>query len=85
MIEFEFWSYFLLAVGSGFTLWEGSAIATGHPERTLTYKIREWLGIYPVKPWRIPASISFIVVILGLTGWFLPHIVLGWWGGQTNP
>jgi hypothetical protein len=81
MSEFDFWTWFTIATFGGFGLWEFAAIAKGRRDWTFTYKIRQWLGIEPVRPWRVPASIAFALAMIVFTGWFIPHIVFGWWGG----
>lgn len=83
MTGFDFWTYFTIIVFGGFALWESAAIwIKGRREWTFTYKIRQWLGIYPVRPWKAPASIAFALCSIAFGVWFIPHIVLGWWGGS---
>lgn len=82
MNGFDYWSWYTAAVGIGFAVWETAAIMLGKRQWTFTYKIRQWLGIDPVRPWRLPASIAFSMAMVGFTVWFIPHIVLGWWGGS---
>lgn len=81
MTAFDFWSLYLIAVTIGFAVWETAAIVTGHRDRTLTYKIRVWLGIETKRPHRLWASIAFTVGLIGFNVWFIPHIIFGWWGG----
>jgi hypothetical protein len=75
--EFHYWTMFLVATALGFGVYEWFVIATGQPEKTLSYKIREWLGIEPPKPWRFIASFLFAVGIAIFAVWFIAHIVFG--------
>lgn len=84
MSAFDFWSWFTGALGLlilAFGIWEAGAIVSGHREWTYTVKIRQWLGVEPVRPWRIWASTTFAVALMSFAVWFIPHITLGWWGG----
>lgn len=83
MNAFDYWSWFMVAfVGLlvAFGVWETGAIVSGHREWTFTYKIRTWLGIEQKKP-VIWAVVVFTLTLVGFVVWFVPHIVLGWWGG----
>jgi len=84
MNAFDYWSYFTLAFGAllvAFFVWEMAAIWGKHREWTYTVKIRGWLGIEPPAGRRLWASAIFAFVLIVFTAWFVPHIVLGWWGG----
>ncbi|WP_214409090.1 hypothetical protein [Sphaerisporangium fuscum] len=59
-----------LAVGS-FAVLETWALVTRQKGGTLSERLREWLGIYPVKHWRIVTSAALI----GFLIWFGWHIV----------
>lgn len=75
--EFHYWAMFLVATALGFGVYEWVVIATGRSERTLSYKIRAWLGIDPPKPYRIIASALFAFGLVVFTVWFIAHIVFG--------
>lgn len=81
-VPFDYWAIFLALVTLGFGVWEGGAIATGHRDRTLTFWLRKHLGIegHPA-PAKLPSSLIFTLVMISFNVWFVPHIVLGWWGG----
>lgn len=81
MSGFDFWTYFVIIMFAGFGIWESAAIVGGHREWTFTYKIRTWLGIEGAKPYARVTSVIFAVAMIVFTGWFVPHIVWGWWGG----
>ncbi|GII81227.1 hypothetical protein Sru01_62090 [Sphaerisporangium rufum] len=59
-----------LTVGS-FAVLETWALLSKQAGDTLSERLREWLGIYPVKHWRLAASALFI----GFLAWFGWHIV----------
>lgn len=84
MSDFDYWTWLTLGLGVllvAFGIWEWAAIRGGHREWTYTVKIRGWLGIEPPAERRLWASAIFAFVLIVFTGWFVPHIVLGWWGG----
>ncbi|MFC4533986.1 hypothetical protein [Sphaerisporangium dianthi] len=59
-----------LALGS-FAVLETIALLNHREGDTLSERLREWLGIYPVKHWRLATSAA----LLGLLVWFGWHIV----------
>ncbi|GII62614.1 hypothetical protein Skr01_26990 [Sphaerisporangium krabiense] len=61
-----------LAVGS-FAILETWALLTKQEGDTLSERLREWLGIRPVKHWRLATSAA----LLGFLAWFGWHIVFG--------
>jgi hypothetical protein len=76
------WALWLFSIGSAaaisFAVIEGTALATHRSDRTLTFRIREWLGIEPYRPGRKWTVITFSAVILGSALWFFLHIVFRW-------
>lgn len=74
----NYWAAFLALAAAGFAIWEGVALAARRTDRTLSYKIREWLGIDPQRPHRVAASVVFVLLLVGFVAWFIPHIVFGW-------
>jgi len=82
-VPFDYWAIFLGLVTFGFGLWEGGAIVTGHRERTLTYWLRIKIGVEgDPNATKKPGSLIFVFSMIAFTVWFVPHIVLGWWGGS---
>lgn len=79
-----YWTIITGALGAvlvAFGIYEYIAIKGMKRENTYTVWIRRMLGIEPPKPFRLMASSIFAFVLFVFTGWFVPHIVLGWWGG----
>ncbi|HEY9367549.1 hypothetical protein [Streptomyces sp.] len=75
------WATWLAGVAVSFAVLETIGLLTTADGDTLSEATRRWLGIDPVRPWRIAGSVGFATVLLGFTAWFLPHIVFrwGWW------
>lgn len=67
------WAVWLLFTLGSFGLIEGDALVTNHVDRTLSDRLRAWLGIRPRKWWRFIGATIFITFM----GWFGPHILLG--------
>lgn len=76
------WAVWALVTVGGFGTLEGIALANKRGYDTLTATTRRLLGIYPVKPLRRVTIPVFASVLIVFIGWFVPHIVAGWWGGS---
>lgn len=84
MDAFTYWTIITLALAVvliAFGIYEFIAIRSGRREHTYTVWIRYQLGIEPPREHRLWASGIFAMILTIFTGWFVPHIVLGWWGG----
>lgn len=53
---------------------ETAALLHHHPDRTLSERLRAWLGIAPHRPWRGAGIAAFLAFFV----WFVPHILAGW-------
>lgn len=67
------WALWLGATVTTFAALEAHAVST-RKVPTLSHCLRAWLGVEPVKPWRIAASLAFC----GLWAWLCGHVALGW-------
>jgi hypothetical protein len=67
------WLAWLVATLASFGLIEASALIHRRPDRTLSDRLRAWLGISPRRPW-IGAGLA---VFIGFFVWFIPHVVAG--------
>lgn len=56
-----------------FGIIEAAALIHHHPDRTLSDRLRAWLGIDPRRRW---VSLG-VAAFLGFFAWFIPHILLG--------
>lgn len=54
---------------------EGVALATHRMDRTLSERLRAWLGIFPVRPWRKLGGLLFAVVVGGGAVVLIWHIL----------
>ena len=76
------WATWLIGVIASFGVLEGIALANRKGYDTLTANLRRWCGIFPVRPWRRVTIPVFAATLIVFVGWFVPHIVAGWWGGS---
>jgi hypothetical protein len=76
------WIIWLAVVAAPFAALETIAIVDKRKGNTLTATTRRWLGIDPPNKRRRIGIPAFTAALLIFTGWFLPHIVAGWWGGS---
>jgi hypothetical protein len=67
-----------LALGS-FVVLETIALVDRRRGDTLSERTRALLGIYPVRAVRRVAVPVFAAVLVIFVGWFVPHIIWGWW------
>lgn len=58
----------------GFWILELPAIHSD-PDRTLSRRLRAWLGIYPKRPIRHTAVPLFVAGILALPVWLITHLL----------
>jgi hypothetical protein len=66
------WAVWAVAAIGSFAVFETAALVTKrNGEGTLSENLRMWLGVRPVKPWRLAASVG----LLGFLVWFGWHIV----------
>ncbi len=73
-----YWAAWMVLVAMSFAWLEGSALADHQPDRTLTRRLRAWLGLAPRRPWRHVTALLFLVAVGGFAAWFAAHIVGGW-------
>lgn len=72
--------WFLASVGV-FSFYEGRALITGHPEKTLSYAIWRLVSLRPGQPvpeWTF-GHFAFTGVLAVLFLWLFFHFSLGWW------
>ncbi len=72
------WAAWAVLVAASFALIEGRAIGTHHYDRTLSERLRAWLGLGPRRPWRHVAAWLFLTALGAFCTWFAAHIVGGW-------
>jgi hypothetical protein len=70
------WIIWLGSATASFLAIELTAIITHRMDRTLSERIRAWLGIYPIRPWRRLAGVLFSMILLSLVGLFVWHILI---------
>jgi hypothetical protein len=73
------WAIWAAAGLGSFLVLETIALVDRRRGDTLSERTRALLGIYPVRPVRRVAVPVFAAVLLIFVGWFIPHIVWGWW------
>lgn len=75
-MTFSDWYWIVWFVG-GFGVYEITALATGHPERTLSEAIWRWFNVLPGQSfWQI--GLLHLLLVIGLT-WAWGHLAWGWW------
>lgn len=75
MISFDWpWALWLGAIFVSFWALELRGLF-GDPQKTLTYRLRAWLGISPRRPVRHAAMPLFIAGILALPIWLIAHLL----------
>ncbi len=82
MISGWLWLAWAVGVLSSFGVMETVALRNRRGYDTLTATTRRVLGIYPVRPLRRVTIPLFAATLLVFIGWFIPHIIAGWWGGN---
>lgn len=73
--------WFLVTFPAGFLIPETIALATGHPENTLSAAIWRLEDLTPGQPighWSA-FHLLFVGVLAVLFVWLLGHFALGWW------
>lgn len=70
------WQIGLISALLYFVIVEGVAIATHRMDRTLSERLRAWLGIYPVRPWRKLGGLLFAVGLGGGAVVLIWHILV---------
>lgn len=68
------WALWVAGTLLSFAFIESAALIHHRPDRTLSDRLRSWLGIVPHRPWRIAGT----AVFSGFLFWFLVHIVFGY-------
>jgi len=69
------WIIGLVAALAYFLLIELTAIFTRRMDRTLSKRLRAWLGIFPVRPWRKLGGLLFAVGLGGGSVVLIWHIL----------
>lgn len=67
------WAIWLGATVATFAALEAHAVSSRRIP-TLSHSLRAWMGHEPVKPWRVVASVGWLVFWSWLTG----HLLLQW-------
>lgn len=77
----RYWLCWLLGTFATFITPESIVLATGHPERTLSWWVWKHAQVVvhqPVSQWSA-AHVLFAGVFLVLVVWLSAHLILGWW------
>lgn len=69
-----FWPAWLGLLAAGFVVAETVALVSRGRGGALTEKTKRWLGVDPPRPWRHRAVLAFVLVLVGLTVWLVPHM-----------
>jgi hypothetical protein len=73
------WAIWAAVTLGSFLVLETIALVDRRRGDTLSERTRALLGIYPVRSARRVAVPVFAAVLLIFVGWFVPHIIWGWW------
>jgi len=68
------WLIWIFAALGSFLAIELTAVFTHRMDRTLSERLRAWLGIQPIRPWRKLASVLFASVLGGGVAVLIWHI-----------
>ena len=71
----DVWLAWLIAALASFLAIELTAVFTHRMDRTLSERLRAWLGIQPIRPWRKLATVLFASLLSGGLGILIWHIL----------
>lgn len=75
------WLIWFLASFGSFLIFEVGALATGHPEKTLSaaiWRLERFRAGQPIWQWNAAHYLLGGALLVVLT-WLLGHFILGWW------
>lgn len=75
------WLIWFIGFVGTFGFFEGRALATHQPEKTLSYAIWRMVNLrsgQPIYQWTF-GHFAFMILLFGLFVWLFFHFNLGWW------